>query len=538
MRISPQPRPWSRAIVVGVMLALGLRYLLWRSLATLNVGDPLNGVFSLGLWLAELSLISSGLLQLFLSFKKRDHRYQADQLQGAVLNGTFTPSVDILIPTYNESALILRRTVIGCQALTYPHQRIYLLDDTRRHEVRALAQELGCEYMTRPDNRHAKAGNLNHAIAHTTGELVAVFDADFIPTQNFLSRTVGFFQNPQVALVQTPQYFYNSDPINRTLGTETSLTSEEEMFHRHVQAIRNGMECVVCSGTSFVARRSALEAVGGFVTESLTEDYFTGIRLSAQGYQLIYLNEILSVGMAAENMSAFTTQRLRWLQGTFQSLFIDSNPLTLRGLNFLQRLSHGEILLFWLNHLSRFFLLLIPAAYTFLGVVPVWCTTSEVWYFFVPYYLIHLSVFNWNNGRSRSAIDVRCLPACSGGPGHLNNLENTAKALCKGLYGDTQRNHKPSSHIQLASGLAADPHVWDHGIEFKLCCRAVPLTRRLDHPRCFPNNGRAIQRDQTLLDLECLQLGDVGCDLKNTRGHAPIGSLPVGRSTTNGENTV
>lgn len=116
-----------------------------------------------------------------------------------VISGAFTPSVDVLIPTYNEPPFILRRTVIGCQALEYGAKRIYLLDDTQRSDVKALAGELGCEYLTRPDNSHAKAGNLNHALALTDGELIVVFDADFIPTKNFLIRTVGFFKTRRLA---------------------------------------------------------------------------------------------------------------------------------------------------------------------------------------------------------------------------------------------------------------------------------------------------------------------------------------------------
>ena len=133
-----------------------------------------------------------------------------------------------MIPTYNEPLFILKRTVIGCQALNYADKAIYLLDDTNRPEVKALAEELGCEYMARSDHQYAKAGNLNHAIAQTQGSLIVVFDADFVPTTNFLTRTIGFFQDPQVALVQTPQSFYNADPIARNLGLEFSPFEMEQ----------------------------------------------------------------------------------------------------------------------------------------------------------------------------------------------------------------------------------------------------------------------------------------------------------------------
>jgi len=404
MRVSPVPRTWSRIVVVSILLVLVTRYLLWRSLSTLNVSTPLNGVFSIGLFLLELLLLTSSILQLFLMLRVSDRRKAADQLAPDVINGIFVPSVDILIPTYNEPAFILKRTIIGCQAIEYGNKTIYLLDDTRRPEIRQLAEELGCEYLTRPDNRHAKAGNLNHALTQTQGELITVFDADFIPTKNFLIRTVGFFQDPKIALVQTPQSYYNADPIARNLGLDNVITPEEEVFYRQIEPIKDGAGSVVCSGTSFVVRRRALEQAGGFVTESLSEDYFTGIQLSAKGYRLVYLNEKLSAGLAAENISAYATQRLRWARGTLQAFFIDSNPLTIPGLNPIQRLAHFEGLLHWFTSLSRVGFLLMPLAYTFLGVVPIRATVQEALYFFIPYYLIQLIVFSWLNHRSRSAL--------------------------------------------------------------------------------------------------------------------------------------
>lgn len=255
---------------------------------------------------------------------------------------------------------------------------------------------------------------MNHALHHTSGELIVVFDADFIPTKNFLTRTVGFFVDEQVALVQTPQSFYNADPIARNLGLENIVTSEEEVFYRQIQPIRDGADSVICAGTSFIVRRTALQATGGFVTDSLSEDYFTGIRLSALGYRLIYLDEKLSAGLAAENIAAHATQRLRWARGTLQAFFIESNPLTIKGLRPLQRLAHLEGLLHWFSSISRVGFLLIPLAYSFLGVIPVQATTLELLYFFLPYYLVQLTVFGWLNLRSRSALlsDIYSLVLC------------------------------------------------------------------------------------------------------------------------------
>lgn len=404
MRVSPRPTGWSRTLVVSILGILTVRYLIWRATSTLNLSTPRDGVFSLGLLALELIIIFSGLVQLFLLLRVRDRHKAADQLAQTVLNGHYRPTVDVLIPTYDEPEFILRRTVIGCQAMDYEPKTVYLLDDTRRPAIKALAEELGCEYITRSDNRNAKAGNLNHAIPKTQGELLVLFDADFVPTRNFLIRTIGFFQDPQVGLVQTPQSFYNPDPIARNLGLEDVLTPEEEVFYRQIQRVRDGAGAVVCAGTSFVVRRSALEAIGGFVTEAVSEDFFTGIQLAAKGYRLVYLNEKLSAGLAAENIAAHALQRVRWEQGTLQAFFIKSNPITIPGLNPIQRLAYFEGLIHWFSSIARVGFLLMPLAYAFLGVIPLRATEAELLYFFVPFYLVQLSVFSWLNYRSRSAL--------------------------------------------------------------------------------------------------------------------------------------
>ena len=401
-KFSPQPRPWSRLVIVGILLALTFRYLLWRSLSTLNLTDPLNGVFSLGLFFLELLIVATNILQLFLNLRTKDRRREADRMSVAVINGSFTPAVDIFIPTYNEPAFILERTIIGCQALEYANKKIHLLDDTRRPDIRQLAAELGCNYITRPDNLHAKAGNLNHAIDCTNGELIVVFDADFIPTKNFLTRTVGFFQNPKIALLQTPQTFYNPDPIARNLGLENILTPEEEIFYRQIQPLKDAVDSALCTGTSFVVRRRVLEETGGFVTESLSEDFFTGIRISATGDRAIYLNEKLSAGLAADNISDHIRQRVRWARGTMQAFFIPDNPLTIRGFNWRQRLSYLEGLTHWMSNVSRAVFIFMPLAYAFFDIIPIQINFREFLYFIIPYAVVKLSVFSWLNYRSRS----------------------------------------------------------------------------------------------------------------------------------------
>ncbi|WP_156820068.1 glycosyltransferase [Synechococcus sp. PCC 7336] len=416
MAISPQPRAWSRAAIAGILLVAIGRYAVWRSLATLNLDNPINGLASLLLYGMELLLMASAILRLCLFLKLGSRREQADRLSEAVLTGQYLPSADILIPTYNEPVSILRRTIVGCQAIDYPHKRVYLLDDGKRREVAELARQLGCEYVTRPNNCHAKAGNLNHALNHTAGELIAIFDADFVPTTNFLNRTVGFFQDGAVSLLQTHQSFYNCDALSRNLGLDKVIPQEQEIFFRYIQPLRDTNGSTLCAGSSFVARRSSLAAIGGFVTESLSEDYYTGLRLSAGGDRTIYLDEILSAGLCAENISTHIVQRQRWAKGTMQAFFMKSSPFNIPGLSWLQRLTHLEGVFQWFFGTFRIVFLILPLLYVSFGIAPMRVTLSDWLYFFLPYYIVQLLTLSWLSRRSRLAIisdvyDVgQCIP--------------------------------------------------------------------------------------------------------------------------------
>lgn len=404
IKLFPEPTVLSQRLVGGLCLILFVRYFAWRAFCSLNLANPVDGIFSITLLGMELLAMIGTACQLLLLFTAKSRTAQADRCSIAVKEGRYNPTVDILIPTYNEPDFIVKRTIMGCQALNYERKQIYVLDDTRRQSIKQLAQELGCHYVTRPDNSHAKAGNLNNALKQTHGELVVVFDADFIPTTNFLERTVGFFYNPRIGLLQTPQSYYNSDPIARNLGLEHVLTPEEEVFYRYLQPIRDGAGSVVCAGTSFIARRSALQEIDYFVTDSVSEDYFTGIRLSAKGYELAYLSEKLSAGLAAESIGAHVDQRLRWGRGTLQAFFIKSNPLTIPGLNLWQRLAHLEGLAHWLTCFPRVFFLFVPIISIFAQLNPIEASLPETLYVTLPYYVLLLSVFSWLNRRSRSIL--------------------------------------------------------------------------------------------------------------------------------------
>lgn len=396
--------PWVRAVVFISLTFLGLRYESWRLFDTLNLDDPLTGIISLMIFAAEMMLFVHFLLSAFLEINLKERDHEANERELAVLSGTYLPSVDVFITTYNEALEIIEKTIIGCQAMDYPKKTVYLLDDGHRSEMETLCRQYGCQYISRQTNEHYKAGNLNHAHLQTRGELIACFDADFIPTRNFLKRTVGFFQDAKVALVQTPQNFYNSDPIENNLGLFGVITNEQELFFKKVQPSRDAANAVICCGTSYVIRREALDAVGGYPTVSITEDYLVSIELHAAGYEVVYLNEMLSAGDAPGSIGDYITQRCRWCRGILQALFSSSNPLFRKGLSLKQKLYHSLSMFYWATSIPRVILLLTPLFFLVLGIFPIRATIDGILFYFLPYYVSYLLLENWMSGGKRSPI--------------------------------------------------------------------------------------------------------------------------------------
>ena len=208
-----------RRWILGLSLFLYLRYIIWRALYTLPTDDLISMIVGGTVYLAELYGLCQFLFFTYQSWAPTDRR---------PVPITAYPTVDIMVTVVDEPLSLLRQTLIGCLAQDYPRDRftVHVLDDGHRRETKALAAELGCGYLTRPDRpRHAKAGNLNHALRMTDGELIAVFDVDHIPTRMFLADTVGFFNNPSVAIVQTPHHFYNPDIFQRNLRVGAQVLS-------------------------------------------------------------------------------------------------------------------------------------------------------------------------------------------------------------------------------------------------------------------------------------------------------------------------
>jgi cellulose synthase (UDP-forming) len=243
-----------------------------------------------------------------------------------------------------------------------------VLDDKRRPWVADLAIAKGAKYLTRDDNTHAKAGNINAALARTSGDLVMVLDADFAVRKHALWRTVGFFRDPTIACVQTPQYFFNKDPVQTNLGLFDRCADDQRLFFDVIMPARDAWGAAFCCGTAFVIRRSALKAIGGIPTGSICEDMLTSIELKRRGLRTVYLKEELCIGLAPESVRAFFVQRVRWARGNIQMLFL-RNGVFGKGLPLFYRLMFLPN--YWAVQLpARLAYVLIPLIYLLTGLAP------------------------------------------------------------------------------------------------------------------------------------------------------------------------
>jgi len=283
----------------------------------------------------------------------------------------------------------------------------WILDDGDRPEVARLAAEIGARYLTRPEHDHAKAGNLNHALGVVEAEIIAILDADHVAERDFLVRLLGYFEDPRVAIVQTPQDFYNLDSFEHEgSAAERSTYHEQALFYRVIQPGKNRWGAAFWCGTGAVVRVAALREVGGVATGSLTEDIHTTIRLHRRGWRTVYHNEVLARGLAASDARTYMAQRLRWGTGAMQVLRIE-NPLVVPGLSLGQRIAYGATLLGWFDAWRTLGYLVLPAVVLLTGAVPIRADPlSFVIAFSVTFVLQQLAVLCLSRGYHRPILSV------------------------------------------------------------------------------------------------------------------------------------
>jgi cellulose synthase/poly-beta-1,6-N-acetylglucosamine synthase-like glycosyltransferase len=380
---------------LGIYVALSLAYLGWRALFTINPAAPLYA------WL--FLLLEAYAVTCALSF----YVVTLAPARASAPSARTSFRVDVLICTYNEPISMLRQTIRRALEMDGAH-RTWLLDDGHRPEARALAEELGCGYLSREENVHYKAGNLNNALRHTDGDLVLILDADHLVRRHFLARVLGYFEDERVALVQTPQVFYNVDSFQHHLDVRSrALWHEGAIFHHVIQPGANRWNAALCVGTGAVLRRSALEQIGGFPTESITEDVLTSMRLHARGFRSVFHDEPLGFLLAPESLLQYLTQRLRWGQGSMQVLRT-SNPLTLAGLSLPQRWVYLMALSSFAQALVHLAYYVAPALFLLGGPAPLSVARPIG---FLPLFLhmaVDLGMFRWAMGPLGRPLLAEC----------------------------------------------------------------------------------------------------------------------------------
>jgi cellulose synthase (UDP-forming) len=274
-------------------------------------------------------------------------------------------TVDVYVCTYDEPVEVVMATLAGCRALTYPHTT-YLLDDGRRPEMRELAELAGARYLARPDNSHAKAGNLNAALPRTDGELVLVLDADHVPMPDALDALVGYFDDERMAVVQTPHDFFNHDSVQHyVVGRH-----EQSLFYRVVCPGKDRHGAAYWCGSAALIRREALLEIGGVATETIAEDFHTTIRLQRHGWRSRYHDEVLVQGLAPHDLDGYLLQRDRWARGNLAVFTLPESPLRAKTLSPLQRLSYFASLAAYLAPPMRLLLLATLGLILWTGELP------------------------------------------------------------------------------------------------------------------------------------------------------------------------
>ena len=354
-------------------------YFIWR----LTVFNPEAPVFSAVFYVAELVTIVIGMTLIAVGWRRKRSVPPAPPRNLAV---------DVFVTAYNEPVSVIRRTVLAAINIEYPHVT-WLLDDGNRTELKAVAQEFGCRYLAREHNLHAKAGNLNNALRHASGAFVAMFDADHAAQRDFLDKLLGYFADSRIAFVQTPQDFYNLDSYQHGRGKRSKNISHDiSQFHYVGQPGRYHWNAATFCGSSAVVRRSALDDIGGFPTETVTEDMHAAVRLQKAGYSSAYHSEPLAFGIAPVGFAGYLRQRLRWGEGNMDVVRIEHLPLV-PGLTPAQGYCYSALSWLYISAWQRLAFYLAPVVLLLFQISPIVADFEVFLAFFAPHLLLTVLTF-------------------------------------------------------------------------------------------------------------------------------------------------
>lgn len=405
-------------VFFSAVTIIGVTYVTWRWMYTLNLfTSPFSTFWSYALCCAEiltllvftnfgLILVKANRLEKVIPHNELQNDYYKDITHNGELLTfkNYCPSVDIFICTLNESTDILSTTISACANIDYPNFKVYVLDDGKREEIKELTEMLNCNYITRDNNKGYKAGNINHAMTVTNGEIIVIFDADHVPASTFLRETVYNFADEKVALVQTPQHFCNPDAFQKNLEMPEFLSNEQDMFYRVIEPSLNEFDSVFCGGTNILIRREHLEAAGNFPETTITEDSLLGLIFHSMGYKINYYNRPIAIGLAASSFEEYIKQRCRWSKGNLQIITNPANWKYYLKLTPTQAFFFLSSMLYFFTPFARIVYLAAPVLFLFFDISPLLVLFYQIFAFQICYFCLKYAFMFAARVRVRNVI--------------------------------------------------------------------------------------------------------------------------------------
>lgn len=378
-----------RKILIFINTVICCIYIIWRITVVPIHSGIISFLLGITLFLAEaLGLIS------FLNFKylfTKKYKLELKTLDDFQYGNI--PYVDVLICTYNEPLYLLEKTIAASTNLDYPTHKfkIHVCDDGRRDSLKLLCKKYNVNYISRDNNEGAKAGNINNALKYLKGDLFAVLDADMIPKKEFLNRTVGYFTNENLAFVQVPQVYYNKDTYQYNLMK--NIPNEQDFFMRDIQEARAARNAVLHVGTNALFKREYVDEIGGYPTCSITEDMAVGMLLQSRGYDSVFINEELVLGLSATTFTELVKQRDRWCRGNIQVLK-HFNPIFTKGLTLPQKIAYFDGGVYWFSNLQKIVFILFPLIYLLTRKLIIDSSILTLLNMYIPFILGQILIFN------------------------------------------------------------------------------------------------------------------------------------------------
>ena len=315
--------------------------------------------------------------------------------------GASLPTIDVFVTACGEDDRLVMQTALAARDLRLDH-RTFVLDDGRSAQLQERCLTAGVGYLRRPDRDHAKAGNVNAALARTDGDFVVVLDADHVPDPDLLLELLPAFVDDDVAFVQSPQFYTNSTNLIAIGASEA-----QRIFYELVCPGKNHFNAAFCVGTNVMFRRSALQEVAGIHIGSNSEDIWTSIDLHERGWRSVYTPRVLARGLAPDDVGAFFKQQFRWASGGFEVLL--RGPVFRRGhgaLTLDQRLQYLFVGTHYLTSLAMLVFMLLPATYLMFGRMPLQVDGLTWAAYYVPFFASTMLVTWLQSGGFRPAAIV------------------------------------------------------------------------------------------------------------------------------------